>query len=280
MTLEQPNFEQSNIEKKGPGKTGKYEKLAEEEYRRVFSYMEKNMSGFRTEGFPAQDNGMIDEKCYSGVYSQEILDQDKKYVEIRQEEFAKESLEKAESGGEDLEVAKTVIFQKKLGKRFVILRSSRYDNIRNKVDNVILDRETGNVICAIDDIESGNSERFRTKTSEVHAKNQAGGAELKYGFIPRRQKENIKFDLGKVRNVPVFFLAVPGHFVKNSIKYFDSNPEKIVESEEVLFKACLDEMKFQIDDLLTMKSLNTDLKWRLGAIRDFLKEYTEAKKEK
>lgn len=74
-------------------------------------------------------------------------------------------------------ILKTSIMHKMAGERFIVVRSSHFDDITNKVDNVIVDRDTGHTICALDEVspKTMNDENEVMLTEEILAIAQTQG---------------------------------------------------------------------------------------------------------
>jgi len=83
-----------------------------------------------------------------------------------------------------LEMAVTILFQKALGQKYVVVRASEYDDYFNGIDNVLVNKETGDVICAFDDFRKSerDEDRGKKKEKKVLRKLRGGGSTLKYGF--------------------------------------------------------------------------------------------------
>jgi len=63
-----------------------------------------------------------------------------------------------------LEKAITAIFYKIIGSKFLVMRASTYDDYANRVDNVIVDRATGDVVCTFDEVhDAGKGDRRAEK---------------------------------------------------------------------------------------------------------------------
>lgn len=139
---------------------------------------------------------------------------DRNLITIQEETWAKEQslsreewLKKREaSKGEMMEKAITLILDEILGDDFVVARASSFDDYNNGVDNVILHKKTGNVVCGFDDVISkdkeGGSEEKKEKIKIIMAR---GGARLKYGLS---LKEDGGLETKELKNLPAFYLAL------------------------------------------------------------------------
>jgi len=109
-----------------------------------------------------------------------------------------------------LEKAVVVVFHKILGDKFLVVRSSVHDDYENGIDNMIINKETGEVVCTFDEVHGeakyGGEDRKREK---IRKKAQAGGAKIKHGLSVKKNSSG-KNELvkGPIKNVPAFFLSL------------------------------------------------------------------------
>lgn len=117
-------------------------------------------------------------------------------------EFRKEK-ERGASG--QLEKAITGVFYKILRSEYVVVRSSAFDDYFNGLDNVIVNKKTGDVVCAFDEVHGeAGQERHDKKLDKVKKIACRGGAALKYG-LSFEGGSPVKKSLA---NIPVFYLAL------------------------------------------------------------------------
>ena len=124
------------------------------------------------------------------------------------EQFKKNNEEKPSF---QLEKAITALFYKFLNKQFLVMRSCAYDDHFNGIDNVIVNKETGDVICAFDEVHSEvDGERLIDKTKKVIKIAKDDGATLKYGVILKKDAATGKQKLVKrpITNIPVFYIGL------------------------------------------------------------------------
>lgn len=127
---------------------------------------------------PLTEDCRIDMEAFNKIYSKEIIKKDQELIEkyesewykgLSQEDIKKERLK---TDGEKLEMLKTTVFAKGLGQEFIVARTSRYDDIKNNIDNVILEKETGNIICALDEAGGTMNVRYQEKVEKIMARNK------------------------------------------------------------------------------------------------------------
>lgn len=181
-------------------------------------YIKEISSELKEEGVPVDDKARIDMNKFEGVYPRQSIESDKAWIKdlkgrwersaIAESRwswaFPKEKALRDMPVGDIFEMLTTSILHKKLNKDFVVTRTSEYDDARNKVDNIILERETGNIVCAFDEIGASSGERFKEKKNKVLERNwQRGGADLKYGLY--FEKKNDKMELKKELSIKFRF---------------------------------------------------------------------------
>jgi len=151
------------------------ERIEEEEENRekLENFIKRTAENLQREGVPVTEDCRIDISAFSKVYSENVIERDKKLIKeyesqwypgLSEEEIKKERLK---IDGEKLERSKNVIFAKNLGKDFIVVRTSLYDDIKNKVDNLILEKETGNLVCALDEVADISEQRLEEKKNKV-----------------------------------------------------------------------------------------------------------------
>lgn len=211
-------------------------------------------------------------QAFEGIYSPEEIKKDENYVKEMEKKFKQEQIEKngqpleeeLARTGEKLEVLKTIIFYKFLGKQFIICRSSRFDDIENGIDNLILEKKTGNLVCALDEVEFPKIEE---KKAAVLKKNQKGGGRLKYGL----SIEEGRIKLTERKNLPIFYLFLPENQIKKGIEELDEDLLEKSGYEKQLFECFKAEMNAQIERLkLEGERLNFELKNKLEFFKEII----------
>lgn len=165
---------------------------------------------------------------YNKIYGQDWLDEkaclripethpDKKsdqlLIDIQEQTWARESGKDVEQWRQDkeknpallTEASLTLMLQRVLPDNFIVVRSSAYDDYNNGVDQLIIDRDSGVVICGIDEVidRQGNT-RPSKKEEKIKQKMLRGGAKVKYGA----KVEQGRLVLGSLQNIPAFYLSL------------------------------------------------------------------------
>ncbi len=246
----------------------------EEKKEQLNRFLESMSLQLKAEGMPVEDDCRIDMKAFEGVYSPEAIKKDEEMIEKRRKEWYGSS---AESGvgnpGEDLEMMKSAIFYKNLKKDFVVLRSSAYDDIKNGVDNIIIERSTGNLVCALDEVEDTSGKIYEKKKEAVLNRNiERNGVNLKYGLTFEKEGDKMKLKLGEMKGLPIFYLALPKDHVEKGIKSFIPSEGQSSDYEKKLFSYFIASLNSQIKALeLNPRHLDSKLKERLDAFERCLK---------
>jgi len=275
-------FEKSSFEKEN--QEGKLKK-----------FLELISENLKKEGMPVDLDCRIDIDFFDNIYSLTEIENDKKEIEKLKEKFQteeKEELEtkkwkknperalemeeeKKEKLGEKLEMLKTAIFSKNLGKDFLVVRTSLYDDIKNRVDNLILNKETSEPICAFDEVADTMDTRYRQKSEKVLERNKKeGGGKLKYGI---KIEKDGKLTLGKIENIPLFYLVLPPRHIEEGEKQLLFSFEQKSDYEEKLFNYFLSSLFHQINYLKLEKKLNLDLKKRVESFEKNIGEFFSQK---
>lgn len=270
---------EKNLKASCQGEKEKKEKALE-------NFLENLAENLRKEGIPVKNDCRIDPTNFVEVYSPQEIERDKREIEELEKKFAAEERERKEtkkwgkSGeraleieeeekiGEKLEILKTAVFSKFLAKDFIVARTSRYDDIKNKIDNVILDKKSGNLICAVDDVGETSGSIYEQKREKILEKNRRGGGKLKYGF----KLEDGKLKLGKVSNIPIFLLVLPVRHIEMGIANFCPSFNEISDYEKKLYNFFISALDFQIRSLKLERDLNLELKNRIDQFAKILEE--------
>lgn len=147
---------------------------------------------------------------FSGLNDENIL-------KFKKEEFHTTTLDETlkkwkqsqnERPGAQAEMAITILLNYVLGDDFIVARSSEYDDYKNKTDQILIHKATGQTICSFDDLFSDRPDQKRRQekldTSLRIAKK--GGNQIKYGLLIDPANNQLK--LGEIKNIPNFCLSI------------------------------------------------------------------------
>jgi hypothetical protein len=229
------------------------EDIRKEEAQKLKKLLKEIRNVLEKEGIFVDQNCRIDINTFRDVYKYEELENDLRKIK----EIKGDKEENLLTDGERFEVLKTIVFHKFLNEKFIIVRASFYDDIFNHVDNLIIEKETGNIVCAFDEVSTISGPEF-IKKQERFLKNNINGGKIKYGFLST--KEGLK--KGKIENIPIFYLALPPENINEGIRNLISL-EEISDYEKKLWAYFLTTIENQIARLKLERSLNEILKARL-----------------
>jgi len=251
-----------------------FEKL--NSFERLVKFIEIVSEMQRKEGLLVDNFGRIEMGGFKGIFGEKVIEGDKKYIaeifrkiygNLREEEILNKRLE---SDGEKLELLKQAVFYKNLRERALVVRSSLYDDLKNKVDNILIERGTGNIICAFDEVSDISGIEHENKERKIHQENEKGGVSLKYGLVLDKDGKII---LGSLSNIPIFYLALPRHLLIKIINGFKPSLEEQSDLEKNLFSYFINSIRLQIDKLkLSYLTLDEKLKSRLDLFSRFIEK--------
>jgi hypothetical protein len=152
---------------------------------------------------------------------------------------AKHRENKEVSKSNQAEMAITALMYKVLKERFLVVRTSMFDDYKNGIDNLILDKETGAIICAFDEVLENDGDRNRGASKKIEKIKKSavlGGTRAKYGV----SLTNKKIVRAPARNIPVFYLALESKdLAKLTNDLYDgrynTDPKATTEMEQKIF---------------------------------------------
>ncbi len=222
------------------------------------------------EGVPVDKSCRIDMDSFQGTYSQEEIENDRRIVRNWEERWygdlsQKETEEKRiRKEGEKLEILKTIIFHKFIGEDFIVVRTSSYDDIKNKADNLILEKKTGNLVCAYDEVVGAAGQILEGKKMRILDRNKEGGVRLKYGIALRENKLTKE----KVKDIPLFYLCFPKEHFREATEEILPSLNEMSDYEKKIFEYFVASMQAQI------KTLN--LKWLPKSLTQKIKQFEDS----
>jgi hypothetical protein len=194
-----------------------------------------------------------------------------KLIEKRENELllAYWRAEKRFEQSRQLEAVFMVVLNKIVGDKFLVVRSNTYDDYLNGVDTMIIDKETGDVVCTLDEVRGtqvrdaeGNlrmSDREERKRQKIAKNNLRGGKKIAYGIGFEKDEKTNKKKLyrGEVKNLPILYVSVPGADLGRMIDELTSSgakPDAVSYDELKFFDQMIDALYEQIDNLIAQPS--------------------------
>lgn len=172
----------------------------------------------------------------------------KKKQEVKERSFNQKN--NIERRGEQLEMLKTVLFDRFIGEDFYVLRSSKYDDYHNGVDNILINKKTGDVVCAFDEVAT-LSESITDTNKEKKEKfikdriRRNGGAKINYGFKIDKERH---IEPVILEGVPLFLISLNERLVETAIKIFGlPEAEESEEKKRKIFDYIIQKLKNQAE---------------------------------
>lgn len=231
-----------------------------------------NMENFARDTYPTEDE--------QEFFSEDNIQQDEEEVSKMEIEFSRAKLprvqsyylekygakteeqmvdcwrkEKARNKNGLIEKAVTLVLNKILGKDYLVVRTSTYDDYKNGVDNIVVNKNTGEVICAFDEVHGGGEgERIDEKINKVKKVAAEGGARVCYGM----KFEEGKLKRARMKNVPVFFMGLRTDELDRLLANMDFNPNgQVTKTEYATLGIFIASLKEQLDMLNETKNLSS-----------------------
>lgn len=186
--------------------------------------------------------------------------------------------ERSKTHGELWEKALTIMLYKILPE-FLVVRASEHDDIKNGIDNYLLD-ENGNAICGLDEVSTDDeSELHQIKSDKVENKNIEGGATIKYGLAFNKENNIVK---DTIKNIPVFYIRISGEKLVTLLKAIYTNPslDKISDVEFEIFDELTASLKRQIERERNNEKIPEIVQEKICNFSDSLARMQEIKDEK
>ncbi len=243
-------------------------------------FLEQSSKELSKLGFPVDEENRID---YNSPYFREIYPLkeraykkaclvEKRKAILTEHEWSSEE-EKIKTRGEQFEMLKTALFSKFL-EDFYVLRTSKYDDVIHHLDNILIDKETGRVVCAIDEVTvKYEDKRLREKERKILDMNFRGGGCLDFGLEVKTEAGKPKIKVAKLQKIPVFYLPLSFRAVEEGIKEFIPSKDKYSAKEVEIFAFLIRKLSTQIQKIkkelrqkakLTSSVLVTSTSWKEG----------------
>jgi hypothetical protein len=179
--------------------------------------------------------------------------------------------EKKRSNWHLLEMLTPILLYKFLPEKFVAVKTSKYDDYENGVDNLIVNKETGEVICTIDDLSAATgSKRDLTKQKKALHKTMRGGASVKYGIT----YEGGRLKKQEIKNIPAFNLRLSSDAVKSLLTKMSFDLEVKEEKEKETVLDIIDDFIKQTEFLLE-NNINEKMKMKIENFKIMLGKWRD-----
>lgn len=218
-----------------------------------------NMRAFLEDGFYTEEKLMLDEwriknnkEQWSGADDEDTDEGKEKAIK----DYEKE-LEKSENVL--FEKVVNILLYKILNKEFIVVRTSLHDDQKNGVDHFLADKDTGNIICGVDAVESNNINRKKEKVTE---KNEEGGAKIEYGAAAdKKNGGGYSLTRKSFEHVPVFYLGASRNEFRDLLAGMNNDLESSPASCELTFyEKMIKSLETQREEMLNDVNIKDEIK--------------------
>ncbi len=237
-----------------------------------------NMAGYAGELYSAEDVESDSDRVHDmevefsrAKISQVQAFYREKYGAKTQEEIVEHwRKEKKQNKNGQMEMAVTGLLHKILKDDFLVVRAAAFDDYKNGVDNIILNKRTGEAICAFDEVhEGGAGERTHEKMDKIKKVAAKGGARVRYGI----KLENGELKRAEMTTLPVFYLGLKSDELTELLAKMDFNPDGAVTPAEydvfAKLTASLKEQKQILDGTDVPPAVRNKLETFEGLLEEF-----------
>lgn len=201
---------------------------------------------------------------------------DNKNIQLKERAWAQEkglsweewTIKKESDPANLAEMGITLLFNRVLGDKFAILRASDYDDYENGADNIIVDRESGAVICGIDDVLGRDGDDgSQKKAAKIKNKMERGGARIKYGAAMKDGKL-----VGQsLEHVPLFYFSLSKQELSDLLHSLTEHNKPGAKEKEI-YKKLINSLSEQYGQFSTDKKLHRDLQKNLASFSPSLEK--------
>lgn len=209
------------------------------------------------------EDGKINEKAFNSYKTEHGVESLDDIVVLR-----KKNRNETPSGR--LEMAVTGLLYKILKDDFVVVRASDYDDRANGADNVIVNKHTGDVVCAFDDVhDQEGGDRHRGKLAKVAKNAEQGGTTIKYGFtfeqdLSTQEKKLVR---KSIEHIPSFYLGLAPRELNQLLENMQFDIHQGVNNVElVIFDKLINSLEEQVKNLKNNQRIHPGVR---QSIRNF-----------
>lgn len=224
-------------------------KIRPEEYR---NFLETQMSDMQSSVNEEFKYHLLDEENKISIEGGPDTELDQKFISDLETNWAIQERKTVEEWRKSkdrnpstiAELAITLVLHKLLGDRFIVARASTFDDYKHHVDNVLIDKETGAVVCGFDEVLGFTGDDGGEKKDKKIKENLSrGGTSLKYGATIVDGKVERK----SLENIPTFFLSLSKEELNSLLVDLKSN-KLPTEAEKKIVLKMIASLENQYDD--------------------------------
>ena len=205
----------------------------------------------REYGMSSTHEGRVNMLAFNELHTADTLRKHDDFVRrkekwIRKNETDQQRRERVES---DLfEQMVSIIFTKFASEQFIVFRSSKYDDLKNGIDTVIIDRESGDTMCSVDEVVSDFKSTVQKKREHVLRVNDIG-VNLNYGF--RKNENGIFVPAEYHANFPLCYLPFPRKLILPAVNQLSDRLFEVSDMDRTIFKYLLKYLCLSLKTVVT-----------------------------
>lgn len=260
-------------------------KESEENWQLFENYLKERAERLQREGVPIDRDFRINPELFKGkLYSPKEVENDLEWVKEKKIEFGEKNPQ-GKRQGELLEKYIVALFNKHFDQEFIAVRTAEHDDFLGHADTLLVDKATGTPICAFDEVSAMRGPTYEEKRKKVLARNLIregvkGGVTIKYGFTISQKEGREEIKLERLRNVPIFYLALSPEALEEGIKNFTPSKENTSSYEEKMMDYLLTSLSSQIAQLrLEEKNLSSEVLARINFTSEKLIQLEKERKK-
>lgn len=260
---------------------------------KIEDYLNEIANEMQARGVPIGRDFRIQPQEYKEVYSEQIVNNDLEFIKEKKQEFAERGFDESKRKKAELcELYVTALFNKHFSEKLITVRTSEYDDILNHVDTLIVDRATGQVVSAFDEVSTIKGDSYQKKREMIEKRNigreiltssynniKTGGVKIKYGLtLTKNENGQERIKLAQNRHVPIFYIAIPTESLSRAVSEFNPSKDSTSEYERNMLQYILESIMSQSKELKSKEEkLHPDLKKSLFRFEDVIKESLDLK---
>ncbi len=159
------------------------------------------------------------------------------------------------------EIAISLLLDKHLEDRYIIARASSFDDYKNGADNILIDKESGDIVCGMDGIIGHQGDDGKDiKKDKLKKIMEKGGVNIQYGASLDKKGKIIP---ASCKNIPAFYLSLSKEDLSRLLKAYYSKQADVLEE---LFSKLINSIKEQLEAYNKM-NLNENLRANLNKFK-------------
>jgi hypothetical protein len=228
---------------------------------RLLPLLQREALHLREQGFPVTDDCRIDASAFGSLYQTPELQRDARYVRDREANFE----QAPGTTGELLEAVKTLAFNQMWFKgRLVAVRTSKFDDYKNGIDEIVFDLETKRPLAVVD-----TTTNWKTKVEQLAFMERIKkGGSIKYG---------VGIETGKVEKkayttLPIFIVSLRPEEVSRLAGEIAKG--RMSETSDMLERVIVKELLMQSEALGHLAGIPKPIQQQYAADHDIFERLT------